>query len=149
MLSSGQTQADSRGREAGSTGGGVIAFTDWVEGSARMTDAEAQRFLGMMIFANVENIGGYVLLLSDNACEVRFAATYYKPSQRVSVSWPKWRAPTRLHKPVLSRAVYKSNEVLSHGQVPRALARDATQRQLIDQVTLSQLERNSGTGQPS
>jgi len=28
--------------------GGVIAFTDWVEGSAGLTDSEAQRFLGMM-----------------------------------------------------------------------------------------------------
>jgi hypothetical protein len=53
--------------------GGVIAFTDWVEGSAEMTDAEAQRFLGMMTFANVEDIGGYVRLLSENACEVRVA----------------------------------------------------------------------------
>ena len=52
---------------------GVIAFTDWVEGSTRMTDAEAQRFLGMMTLANVEDIGGYVRLLSDNACEVRVA----------------------------------------------------------------------------
>jgi ubiquinone/menaquinone biosynthesis C-methylase UbiE len=53
--------------------GGVIAFTDWVEGSARMTDAETQRFLGMMTFANVEDIGGYIRLLSDNACEIRVA----------------------------------------------------------------------------
>ena len=35
--------------------GGVIAFTDWVEGPAGLTDAEAQRFLGMMTFANVQD----------------------------------------------------------------------------------------------
>ena len=44
--------------------GGVIAFTDWVEGAAGLTDSEAQSFLGMMTFANVENIAGYVKLLS-------------------------------------------------------------------------------------
>jgi ubiquinone/menaquinone biosynthesis C-methylase UbiE len=53
--------------------GGVIAFTDWVEGSARLTDAEAQRFLGMMSFANVEDIDGYVRLLSESGCELRIA----------------------------------------------------------------------------
>ena len=53
--------------------GGAIAFTDWVEGPAGMTDAEAQRFLSMMTFANVEDISGYVRLLSDNACEVSVA----------------------------------------------------------------------------
>jgi SAM-dependent methyltransferase len=53
--------------------GGVIAFTDWVEGSTRMTDAEAQRFLGLMTFANVEDISGYARLLSDNAFEVSVA----------------------------------------------------------------------------
>jgi hypothetical protein len=53
--------------------GGVIAFTDWVEGSAGLTDSEAQRFLGMMTFANVEDIAGYVNLLSGSGCEVRLA----------------------------------------------------------------------------
>jgi len=53
--------------------GGVIAFTDWVEGPARLSDAEAQRFLGMMTFANVEDIAGYVRILSDSGCEVRVA----------------------------------------------------------------------------
>ncbi len=53
--------------------GGVIAFTDWVEGPAGLTDAEAQRFLGLMSFANVEDIAGYVNLLSANGCEVRVA----------------------------------------------------------------------------
>ncbi len=53
--------------------GGVIAFTDWVEGSAGLSDSEAQRFLGMMTFANVENIAGYVSLLSASGCEVQSA----------------------------------------------------------------------------
>jgi ubiquinone/menaquinone biosynthesis C-methylase UbiE len=53
--------------------GGVIAFTDWVEGSAGLTDPEAQRFLSMMTFANVEDIAGYLSLLSASGCEVRVA----------------------------------------------------------------------------
>ncbi len=53
--------------------GGVIAFTDWVEGPPGLTDSEAQRFLGMMTFANVEDIAGYVNLLSVSGCEVSVA----------------------------------------------------------------------------
>ncbi len=53
--------------------GGVIAFTDWVEGTAGLTEAEAGRFLGMMRFANVEDIEGYVRLLSRSGCEVSVA----------------------------------------------------------------------------
>ena len=53
--------------------GGVIAFTDWVEGPAGLTDAEAQRFLGMMTIANVEDIAGYAKLLTASGCEVRVA----------------------------------------------------------------------------
>lgn len=53
--------------------GGVIAFTDWVEGPAGLTDSEAQRFLGMMTFANLQDIAGYVSLLSGSGCEVREA----------------------------------------------------------------------------
>lgn len=53
--------------------GGVIAFTDWVEGPAGLSESEAQRFLGMMTFANVEDIAGYVKLLSSSGCEVRVA----------------------------------------------------------------------------
>ena len=55
--------------------GGVIAFTDWVEGPAGLSDAEAQRFLGMMTFANVEDIAGYVKLLTTSGCEVRSRRT--------------------------------------------------------------------------
>jgi sarcosine/dimethylglycine N-methyltransferase len=53
--------------------GGVIAFTDWVEGPAGLSDSEAQRVLGMMTFANVEDIPGYAKLLSGSGCEVRVA----------------------------------------------------------------------------
>ena len=53
--------------------GGVIAFTDWVEGPAGLSDSEAQRFLGMMTFANVEDVGGYAKLLAASGCEVRVA----------------------------------------------------------------------------
>src|SRR6266481_3295785 len=53
--------------------GGVIAFTDWIEGPAGLTDSEAQRFLGMMTFANVQDIAGYVSLLSESGCEVHAA----------------------------------------------------------------------------
>jgi SAM-dependent methyltransferase len=52
---------------------GMIAFTDWVEGPAGLSDSEAQRFLGMMMFANVEDIAGYSRLLSGSGCEVRAA----------------------------------------------------------------------------
>lgn len=50
--------------------GGVVAFTDWVEGPIELSGREAQRFLGMMSFANVEDVGGYTRLLRDNRCEV-------------------------------------------------------------------------------
>lgn len=53
--------------------GGVIAFSDWVEGPAGLSDTEAQRFLGMMSFANVEDIAGYRHLLSQSGCEVLIA----------------------------------------------------------------------------
>ncbi|HYB90270.1 MAG TPA: methyltransferase domain-containing protein [Candidatus Binataceae bacterium] len=53
--------------------GGVIAFTDWVEGPAGLSDSEAQLFLGLMTFANVEDIPGYAKLLSGCGCEVRAA----------------------------------------------------------------------------
>ncbi|HUW18697.1 MAG TPA: methyltransferase domain-containing protein [Sedimentisphaerales bacterium] len=50
--------------------GGTIAFTDWIEGSARLSDAEAERFLTFMKFANVEDLEGYQNLLEANDCEV-------------------------------------------------------------------------------
>ena len=53
--------------------GGVIAFTDWVEGPAGLSDSEAQRFLGLMMFANVEDVAGYAKLLSASGCKVSAA----------------------------------------------------------------------------
>ncbi|HNS22406.1 MAG TPA: methyltransferase domain-containing protein [Sedimentisphaerales bacterium] len=49
--------------------GGVIAFTDWVEGQD-LSQAEAERFLRFMKFQNIESIGGYSDLLKANGCEV-------------------------------------------------------------------------------
>jgi SAM-dependent methyltransferase len=50
--------------------GGTIAFTDWVEASTPMTDAEAERFLRFMKFPNIQNIDGYAGLLKKNGCTV-------------------------------------------------------------------------------
>jgi len=50
--------------------GGVIAFTDWIEGNAVLTDAEAERFLTFMKFPSIEDIQGYKDLLEMNGCEV-------------------------------------------------------------------------------
>jgi SAM-dependent methyltransferase len=50
--------------------GGLIAFTDWIEGAAGLSNEEADRFLTFMKFPNVQDLDGYVGLLSDNGCEV-------------------------------------------------------------------------------
>jgi sarcosine/dimethylglycine N-methyltransferase len=50
--------------------GGTLAFTDWVEGRAGLSDTEAERFLKGMKFANVQDIPGYRRLLEDNGCTV-------------------------------------------------------------------------------
>ncbi|MHC4395673.1 MAG: class I SAM-dependent methyltransferase [Planctomycetota bacterium] len=50
--------------------GGVIAFTDWIEGKTGLTDAEAERYLSFMKFPNVQDIEGYSGLLATNDCEV-------------------------------------------------------------------------------
>jgi SAM-dependent methyltransferase len=52
---------------------GIIAFTDWIEGSAGLTDAEAERFLNFMKFPNVKELEGYSNLLTTNGCEVVIA----------------------------------------------------------------------------
>jgi ubiquinone/menaquinone biosynthesis C-methylase UbiE len=54
--------------------GGLIAFTDWVEGTPAMTGPEADRFLAFMKFPNVQDIAGYSSLLKANGCEVLQAA---------------------------------------------------------------------------
>jgi SAM-dependent methyltransferase len=50
--------------------GGTIAFTDWIEGPAGLSDAEAERFLGFMKFANVQDLDSYARLLKENGCTV-------------------------------------------------------------------------------
>ena len=54
--------------------GGVIAFTDWIEGKEGFSDAEAKRLLTFMKFPNVQDLEGYCNLLSINDCEVITAA---------------------------------------------------------------------------
>jgi SAM-dependent methyltransferase len=53
--------------------GGVVAFTDWVEGPTPLTSSESERFLKFMKFANIQDIGGYSSLLKSNGCDVLFA----------------------------------------------------------------------------
>ncbi len=53
--------------------GGVIAFTDWVEGPVTMSDAEATRLLRFMKFPNIQDLQGYRDLLAANQCEVLLA----------------------------------------------------------------------------
>jgi SAM-dependent methyltransferase len=50
--------------------GGIIAFTDWIEGKKALADAEAKRFLTFMKFPNVQDIDGYQKLLKANGCEM-------------------------------------------------------------------------------
>ena len=52
---------------------GSIAFTDWVEGSMPMSDAEAERFLKFMKFPNVFGIDCYVKALKECGCEIIIA----------------------------------------------------------------------------
>lgn len=53
--------------------GGVIAFTDWVEGKTGLSDSEAERFLKFMKFPNIQDVEGYGDLLADCDCEVIIA----------------------------------------------------------------------------
>jgi ubiquinone/menaquinone biosynthesis C-methylase UbiE len=53
--------------------GGLIAFTDWVEGPAGLSEQEAARFLAFMKFPNIQDLKGYPELLKSNGCEVKVA----------------------------------------------------------------------------
>jgi len=53
--------------------GGVVAFTDWVEGPAGLGEGEAERFLGFMKFPNIQDIAGYRGLLEAAGCDVEVA----------------------------------------------------------------------------
>jgi len=53
--------------------GGTIAFTDWIEGPAGLTQQEAGRFMAFMKFPNVQGLKGYSDLLAKNGCSVVLA----------------------------------------------------------------------------
>ncbi|MGA2034961.1 MAG: methyltransferase domain-containing protein [Thermoguttaceae bacterium] len=53
--------------------GGIVAFTDWIEGPAGLSDQEAQRFLKFMKFANIQDMDGYVDLLRERGCKMLVA----------------------------------------------------------------------------
>jgi ubiquinone/menaquinone biosynthesis C-methylase UbiE len=52
---------------------GKIAFTDWMEGPAGLTDGEAARYLAFMKFPNVLSLAEYRALLEAQGCSVRVA----------------------------------------------------------------------------
>jgi ubiquinone/menaquinone biosynthesis C-methylase UbiE len=53
--------------------GGLIAFTEWVEGPAGLSAQEAERFLAFMKFPNIQDLKGYKDLLFANGCQVQVA----------------------------------------------------------------------------
>lgn len=53
--------------------GGLIAFTDWVEGPVGLSPQEADRFLAFMKFPNIEDLQGYRDLLTAHGCQVQVA----------------------------------------------------------------------------
>jgi SAM-dependent methyltransferase len=53
--------------------GGRVAFTDWIEGPAGLSEPEAERFLAFMKFPNIQDLKGYQDLLTANGCQVRVA----------------------------------------------------------------------------
>ena len=53
--------------------GGVIAFTDWIEGPAGLSQPEAERFLTFMKFPSVQDLKGYPELLAANGARVQVA----------------------------------------------------------------------------
>ena len=53
--------------------GGLIAFTDWIEGPAGLSQPEAERFLSFMKFPNIQDLKGYQDLLVANGCQVLLA----------------------------------------------------------------------------
>ena len=52
---------------------GVVAFTDWVEGPAGLSEEEKNRFCTFMKFPDVQSISGYSDLLAENGLEIEVA----------------------------------------------------------------------------
>lgn len=50
--------------------GGIIAFTDWIEGPKGLPKADAERFNTFMKFPNVESLSGYSELLKKSGCSI-------------------------------------------------------------------------------
>lgn len=50
--------------------GGTIAFTDWLEGPAGLSEAQARRLLTFMKFPSIQTLDGYAQRLSEAGCEV-------------------------------------------------------------------------------
>lgn len=50
--------------------GGVIAFTDWVEGAAGLSDAEADHVMQIMTFPTLSTVDAYRDLLVAHGCDV-------------------------------------------------------------------------------
>jgi sarcosine/dimethylglycine N-methyltransferase len=53
--------------------GGVVAFTDWMEGPSGLSAEDAERFFRFMKFPNVLGLEEYASALKANACAVRIA----------------------------------------------------------------------------
>ncbi len=53
--------------------GGLVAFTDWIEGPTGLSQQEAERFLTFMKFPNIQDLKGYQDLLVANGCRVQVA----------------------------------------------------------------------------
>lgn len=53
--------------------GGIIAFTDWMEGPAGLSPSEAKRFLSFMKFPTLQDIDGYRGLLENQGCTLKQA----------------------------------------------------------------------------
>lgn len=51
--------------------GGVVAFTDWVEGPAGLSPSEAERLLRFMKFPSLQSLTGYPQLLERAGCRVQ------------------------------------------------------------------------------
>ena len=50
--------------------GGIVAFTDWVEGDAGLDSAEAERWMRFMKFPTIETRQGYGTLLQSQGCQL-------------------------------------------------------------------------------